>query len=174
MEKRIICLAVSLMIFVFSPAHAFTLGALEFDIDRVGCDFKNFVVPNADRTICINACGLDSRCQACNFDSRSGTPVCFLKNCAPVPRSSVGVVGGVKFPSTMSAVESNVDRTGCDFTNFVVPSSNVSVCSNACGLDSRCEAWNFDSRSGIPICFLKNCAPEPISSVGVIGGVKFH
>jgi hypothetical protein len=37
MEKRIIYAAVSIMIFVFSPAHALTLLA-EQNIDRVGCD----------------------------------------------------------------------------------------------------------------------------------------
>jgi hypothetical protein len=97
MEKRIICLAVSLMIFVFSPAQAFTMSDLEFNASRPGCDFKNFVPPGANGQVCMNACGLDSRCEAWNFDSRSGTPICFLKNCAPEPITAIGVTGGVKF-----------------------------------------------------------------------------
>jgi hypothetical protein len=47
MERSIICLAVSIMIFVFSPAHGFTLFP-EVNTDRPGCDFKNFVVPGAN------------------------------------------------------------------------------------------------------------------------------
>jgi hypothetical protein len=65
MKKRIICLAVSLMIFVFSPAHAFSL-IVETDTDRPGCDYGNFVVPGANSAstfypVCENACGLDPR-----------------------------------------------------------------------------------------------------------------
>jgi PAN domain-containing protein len=97
MAKRIICLAVSLMIFVFSPVHAFTMSDLEFNASRPGCDFKNFVPPQASLFVCVNACGLDSRCEAWNFDSRSGTAICLLKNCAPEPVSTIGVTGGVKF-----------------------------------------------------------------------------
>src|SRR5215813_3125076 len=118
MEKRIICLAVSLMIFVFSPAHAFTLTP-EFDTNRPGCDYRNFAVPGANfgsaYSVCMNACGLDSSCQAWNFNSRSGTPTCFLKNCAPNPTAANGTVGGVKLPATMSGFEGGFDRVGCDY-----------------------------------------------------------
>jgi len=77
MERCIICLAMSLMMFVFSPAHAFTL-TVEIDMDRPGCDYRNFAVPD-NYLVCKDACGLDSSCQAWNFDPRSGTPMCFLK-----------------------------------------------------------------------------------------------
>jgi hypothetical protein len=50
MEKPIISLAVSIMIFSFSPAHTFTL-FVENGIDRPGCDFKNFVLPAQIREI---------------------------------------------------------------------------------------------------------------------------
>jgi hypothetical protein len=65
MEKRIICLAVSFMTFVFSPAHAFL--AVENDMDRPGCDYKNFSVPGANDPnkffqVCMDACGADSSC----------------------------------------------------------------------------------------------------------------
>jgi hypothetical protein len=78
MKKRIICLAVSLMIFVFSPAHAFSL-IVETDTDRPGCDYGNFVVPGANSASTFypvreNACGLDPSCQAWNLDPRSGVP----------------------------------------------------------------------------------------------------
>jgi PAN domain len=103
MEKRIICLAVSLMIFVFSQAHAINL-PVEFDFDRPGCDYRSFAVPRANDlkkfyNVCQDACGADSSCQAWNFDNRSQrTPMCFLKSCVPVPTVNVvGVIGGVKF-----------------------------------------------------------------------------
>jgi hypothetical protein len=62
MEKRMICLAVSLMIFIFSSAHAFTL-TVELGTDRPGCDYKNFGMPSANSNnypACMDACGLDS------------------------------------------------------------------------------------------------------------------
>ena len=101
MEKRIICLAVGLMIFVFSPAHALSL-IVEYDRDRAGCDYKSFAVPGANDphafyNVCMDTCGADSSCKAWNFDVRSSTPMCFLKNCVPAPTVSVGVSGGVKF-----------------------------------------------------------------------------
>jgi hypothetical protein len=191
MEKHIFCLAVSLMIFGFSPAHAITI-SIEASIDRVGCDFKNFVSPrnsssssqlDTDVQVCINACGADSNCQAWNLDRRSGTSMCFLKNCVPQKSISVGVFGGVKFPFTMSNVEISVDRPGCDYVIFAVTDRDARVCasnnglcgcSNACGFDSTCQAWNVYFRTATPKCFLKSCAPLPTSSVGNLSGVKFH
>jgi hypothetical protein len=180
MEKRIICLAVSLMIFGFSTAHAFTMD-VEENIDRVGCDFKIFAAPSQETTdgyaVCFDACGADSSCQAWNLDRRSGTPMCFLKNCVPPPTSSVGLITGVKLPFTMSGVEFNIDRPGCDFKNFTTADFDAKVCSNACGADSSCQAWNLDRRSGTPTCFLKNCVPDPTSTASAIGniisGVRF-
>jgi PAN domain len=90
------------MIFVFSPAHAFTL-FFEGETDLPGCDFKNFVVPGANAAnrfqtfgACMNACGLDPNCQAWNFDTRSGTGTCFLKNNICGPTVSPGTVGGFR------------------------------------------------------------------------------
>lgn len=171
MEKHIICLAVSLMIFFFSPAHAFTL-TFENNTDRAGCDYTNFVVPPANfpYAACMNACGLDSTCQAWNFDPTSGTPLCFLKNCVPAPSVHNGAVGGVKLPATMSDFENDIDRVGCDYENFVGP--NPQFCMTQCGLDASCQAWNFDPRLTLT-CFLKTCVPAPTPSVGLTGGVKF-
>jgi hypothetical protein len=94
MEKRIIWLAVSLVIFIFSPAHAFTLTPAQSAEDLPGCDYKNFVLPGGNNTpnyvlydVCMDACGLDSSCQAWNFDPRSGKPTCFLKTVPLLQRS---------------------------------------------------------------------------------------
>jgi len=179
MEKRIIWLAVSLLLFVFSPAHAQLSLPVEYDTDRPGCDYKNFVVPRANDprtfyTVCMDTCGADPSCQAWNFDPRSGQPTCFLKNCAPAPTAAKGTVGGLKYSAQMSAVENEIDRPGCDYKNFVTFIPNV--CLTACGVDSNCQAWNFDNRSSPkpPTCFLKNCVPVPtVSAGGVVGGVKF-
>jgi PAN domain len=165
------------MIFVFSPAHAFEL-SYESSIDRPGCDFENFEVPNSASgagIICMNACGRDPSCQAWNFDPVhfQGKLMCFLKNCRPSPQSSAGVTGGLKLPFTMSTAELNVDRPGCDIQNF--EAHDLGICSNACGCNNNCEAWNFDPvHFGTPMCFLKSCAAPPQSSAGVTGGVKFH
>jgi hypothetical protein len=177
MEKRIIWLTLCLMIFAYSPAHAISL-YVEFDFDRPGCDYKNFVVPHANDpkkfyNVCVDACGADPSCQAWNFDPRSGTPTCFLKNCAPLPTVAKGTVGGVKYSAEMSDIENRIDRVGCDYKNFVTSIPNY--CVTQCGVEASCQAWNLDNRSGgTPVCFLKNCVPAPTVSVGgVIGGVKF-
>jgi PAN domain len=192
MEKPIITLAVSIVIFSFSPAQAFTL-FVENGIDRPGCDFKNFDLPGVDTgnspqtsSVCANACGLDTNCQGWSFDAgtSTGTGKCFLKNarCRPTvraipPNSSIG---GVKLQATMSGVEIGIDRPGCDFTNFpainqTTHATESQVCLFSCAEDNRCQAWNFDARVGKGTCFLKNCVPPPTvpASTGVESGVKF-
>ena len=155
MEKRIICLAVGIMIFVFFPAHAFTL-LDEAGIDRPGCDFKNFSVLGANpestskvSNACKDACGVDPNCQAWSFDARSGTRMCFLKNiiCGAVISGSDG---GIKLPATMSDFEKQIDRVGCDFTT--IPATNPTthradpqICNRTCAEENRCQAWNFGS-----------------------------
>ena len=179
MGKRLICLAVSLMVFIFFPAHAFTLRD-EGQTDRPGCDFRSFVIPGANTSdfssVCRDARGLDPACLAWNFDPRSGTPGCFLKNCAPAPTVANGTVGGVKLPATMSGFENGFDRVGCDYRSF--PVSGTQVCMATCARDSRCQAWNYDAVSGTPTCFLKSCIPAPTvvpprNIFNIISGVKF-
>jgi len=195
MEKRIICLAVSIMIFVFSPAHAFTLFLPEFNTDRPGCDFRNFIVPGANGSnrfqtfaACMNACGLDPNCQAWSFDTGFGTEgsgTCFLKNniCRATPNGHS--IAGLKLfprPTQMSAIESEIDRVGCDFSSFSADNplfgpGDPQICMFRCAEDNTCQAWNFDARSGTPMCFLKNCVPPPRVPPerpnNVASGVKF-
>lgn len=173
MNKHIIGLAVSLMILFFSPAHAFTL-THDNDTYREGCDYKKFLVPPSTfpYTICMDACGVDPACQAWNFVPRPGnsTPLCFLKNCVGARRGAIGPVSGVKIPATMGFFETDIDRVGCDYTNFV--GGTAQFCWLQCAFDSQCQAWNFDPRFTF-MCFLKNCIPAPTLSVGLTGGVKF-
>lgn len=77
--------------------------------------------------------------------------------------------------------ESETDRPGCDFRNFVVPRANDPffsvVCANACGRDANCRAWSYDTKfdgSGAGTCFLKNCVPAQIQSRGAYSGVKLQ
>jgi hypothetical protein len=183
MEKRILCLTVSLMIFIFSPAHAFTL-FYEGQTDRPGCDYRSFAVPGANdpsfSQVCANACGRDSTCQAWSFDphtpgTSSGTPTCFLKNCVPAQIPGRGAIGGVKLQATMSGYESYIDRVGCDYASL--PAGDAQICLAACARDARCQAWNYDPRSGAPKCFLKNCVPFPTATPRVFpfvsSGLKF-
>jgi hypothetical protein len=170
MGKRIICLAVSLVTFVFSPAHAFTL-TIEENTDRPGCDYRNFAVPGS-KPLPFSAYSV---CQAWNFDywriSTSGAqPRCWLKNCAPAPTTHNFTIGGVKLPATMSIPEDGVKRVGCDYRNF--SASGKDVCSATCARDSTCQSWYFSTRS----CFLQTCvaAPKvPPNHNNIYSGVKF-
>jgi hypothetical protein len=165
-EKRIIWFVVSLMIPIFSPAHAFTLYP-EYNTDRPGCDYKNFSIPNPNNipytpnfSVCMDACGLDTSCQAWNFDTRSsGKGVCYLKNCTPNPTTADGTVGGIKLSATMSGSESGIDRPGCDFQSIPLAEMTQELCEAACSGNSSCLAWNLDPRSGTPTCYLKKCVP---------------
>ena len=187
MEKRIICcFAVSLMIFVFSPAHALQMTIQTgFDVpctpDIPNCDFRIIDQPNpSDFTLCMNACGRDPSCVAWTFDPvhTPGKLKCFLKNTRlPLRSSAATLVSGFKLPFTMGAFERDIDRNGCDIEFF--EEHDIGQCVNACGFNSSCEAWNFDpAHFDKPVCFLKNCGggriPDPQSEPGVTGGVKFH
>jgi hypothetical protein len=173
MEKRITWLAVSLMISIFSPAHAFTLTS-ENHVDLPGCDYKNFDVPdNVPYNVCMDACGLDSNCQAWNLDSSSGKTVCYLKNCSPAPVAST-TISGVKLQATMSDPETGTDRPGCDIGVLPGAKMTIQICLAACAVNNNCQAWNFDvPRSGTNTCYLKNCVPAPTFSLYTTSGVKF-
>jgi hypothetical protein len=182
MEKSIACLTASIMTFVFSPVHAFTLFQ-EQNTDRPGCDFRSFVVPGVNSvqfsSACMNACGLDKNCVAWNFDPRSGTNTCFLKNNLCHPTVSPNTDSGFKLPATMSGMEFEIDRVGCDFSSFPAknplrPGADPQICMITCAEDNRCQAWNFDPGVGTGTCFLKNCVPPPTATPGGrTSGVKF-
>jgi hypothetical protein len=71
---------------------------LEPDTDRVGGDYRGFVVPGGVEE-CKAACAAEARCKAFTF-ARSGLrgdePHCFLKERVPLGRRVRGYVSGAK------------------------------------------------------------------------------
>lgn len=74
-------------------------GPVEYSIDRLGGDLRNFdVAPDASGDACKAACEADDKCRAWTY-SRPGygstTPRCYLKEKVTAPRSRPCCISGV-------------------------------------------------------------------------------
>ena len=60
--------------------------AVEFNTDRPGSDYKNFILQTPDYRICKQACGIDRNCQAWTYVKpgiQGGAAKCWLKGVIP-------------------------------------------------------------------------------------------
>jgi hypothetical protein len=99
MNKRVLLLAGSLIMFPISQAHATSMGPTEFNTDRPGSDLRDFALPAANPTICLNDCAADAACFAWNYEPAGATfaqPHCFLKSGAPQAVLHNSLMSGVK------------------------------------------------------------------------------
>jgi hypothetical protein len=75
------------------------LGELEYSIDRVGGDYKNFeTAPDARGKACAEACKGDPRCRAWTYRREgygTATARCYLKDTVKPPRSKPCCISGV-------------------------------------------------------------------------------
>jgi len=75
------------------------LGELEYSIDRVGGDYKNFeTTPDAHGKACADACRNDPHCRAWTYRRPgygTGTARCYLKDTVKPPRSKPCCISGV-------------------------------------------------------------------------------
>jgi hypothetical protein len=73
-------------------------GPVENSIDRVGGDYRNFVIPGSqDATACKQACEADNRCRAWSYARQGygGPPRCYLKDSITAPRRRPCCMSGV-------------------------------------------------------------------------------
>jgi hypothetical protein len=80
------------------PALADTV-SLEPGMDRMGGDYKNFTVNQADPAVCRKACADDATCKAYTFVKpgiKGPTAVCFLKSAAAPASANACCTSGVK------------------------------------------------------------------------------
>jgi hypothetical protein len=75
------------------------LGELEYSIDRIGGDYKNFeTTPDAHGKACAEACQGDTRCRAWTYRRQgygTATAHCYLKDMVKPPRSRPCCISGV-------------------------------------------------------------------------------
>jgi hypothetical protein len=73
---------------------------MEYNVDRMGQDYENFDLPEADPGICQERCAADPKCMAWTYVKpntiQGPRPRCWLKHSVPAPRESDCCVSGVK------------------------------------------------------------------------------
>lgn len=84
---------------------------MEWNVDRMGLDYRNFDLPRADPGLCEEECAADPKCKAWTYVKPNTTqgprPRCWLKHSVPAPRESDCCVSGVKRPPAASHVFQN-------------------------------------------------------------------
>jgi hypothetical protein len=84
-----------------TPPPPPTVGrGMEWNVDRMGSDFRNFDLPEADPRLCQEECAADPNCKAWTYVKpntiQGPRPRCWLKHSVPPPRESDCCVSGVK------------------------------------------------------------------------------
>ena len=88
-----------------------SMSPMEWDVDRLGMDYRNFNLEAADPTLCQNACAKEPNCQAWTYVKpntiQGPNPRCWLKHTIPSPRASSCCVSGIKtsFPLFKGALD---------------------------------------------------------------------
>lgn len=73
-------------------------GALEYDTDRPGQDYKNFNLPQARPELCQAECSSDSKCKSFTYVKpgvQGSSARCWLKSTVPAPVKSSCCVSGI-------------------------------------------------------------------------------
>jgi hypothetical protein len=151
---------------------------LEPGVDRVGSDYRNFEVGNADlrnqpELACQTACQKEGQCKAWTYvkpspqDPTKGR--CWLKTSVPAPRASNCCVSGVT-----TGIEPGINRAGSDYRNFQVGNADLRnqpelVCRTACQKEAQCKAWTYVKpgvqgpnarcwlKTGVPVASVNTC-----------------
>ena len=82
------------------PPPTTVRGDVEWNVDRMGLDYRNFDLPKADPQLCEEECAADPKCKAWTYVKpntiQGPRPRCWLKYDVPPPRKSDCCVSGVK------------------------------------------------------------------------------
>jgi hypothetical protein len=133
----------------------------EVGVDYRGGDYADFRA--RDARACRAQCADDARCQAYTYNLRSG--VCYLKDRVGAPERRRDTVAGVRGggrhavpidgrddPFSAFSLEVGYDYRGGDYTDF--RSRDARACREQCADDARCQAYTYNTRSGV--CYLKD------------------
>ena len=112
---------------------------------------------------CRSNCNANSQCNS--YQHTTSTNTCKLLRDAgdwvPDSNSTSGL-------STVNRFETNVDRPGFDYANYISPSRNA--CSLDCSDDSRCAAFTYVTATSR--CFLKEYLGLGVAASGIVSGTK--
>ena len=148
---------------------------LEYDFQRPGGDYTNFIAANVQE--CVKKCKNSDRCQA--FDFYNSDNSCWLKTTAYPRRRYMGVISGTKHSSYTGrnssvstdmnlTYETDTQRPGGDYSRF--QTNNGRECARQCAREPRCVAFDFTSSDYF--CYLKSWKPAARHNPGIISGVK--
>src|SRR3984957_14827321 len=100
------------------------------NFDRPGGDYQNSPVSSGDPADCALVCERDRRCRAWSFNyptDIAGGAVCWLKSNVPARIEDNCCVSGARGAGVVEprngAVETSIDRSGGDYRNFGLKSS---------------------------------------------------
>jgi len=82
-----------------------TMGPMEYNMDRMGSDYNNFDLSEANPQVCQNYCQNDPACVAWTYVKpgfQGPNPRCWLKNAVPQLTPNPFCVSGVKLMATPS------------------------------------------------------------------------
>jgi hypothetical protein len=136
------------------------LNGVEQGFRRDGVVFSTTVGVNADD--CRLACGANTSCNS--FRHTASTNTCRLQ------RDAADWVADPDATSGLSAVnrfETDIDRAGFDYNNYV---ASLSQCSRDCSDDSRCAAFSWVSSQSR--CYLKEYLGLSSAATGITSGTK--
>jgi hypothetical protein len=164
--------------------------AMEQGVNRNGSDYKDLDLASAEPALCAQACAGETKCKAWTYVKpgvQGDKAKCWLKDTVPQPSPDENCVSGVKggpvIPTTGSgatsipqyAMEKGIDRTGDDYMDFDLASSDPKLCADACTGEAKCKAWTY-VKPGVAgneaHCWLKNKVPPPLQDENCVSGVK--
>ncbi len=78
---------------------------------------------------------------------------------------------------SITKLEENTDRPGMNYKSYYLPSADTQLCANDCANDPNCKAFTYvkpgvRGANSAPECWLKNVAPNPMSSECCVSGAK--
>lgn len=146
--------------------------SLEYNTDRPGYDYRNFVPSPESSAICRGECARDATCRAFTYVPRSASTAarCWLKSSVAPATKGSGMISGVK-----RGLEMNTDRGGADYRSFDQTTPAPEICQATCASESACKAWTYVKpgvQGNSARCWLKSNIPAAGMNANTVSGIK--
>jgi hypothetical protein len=145
---------------------------MEYDINRGGFDYKDFILAQEDPLLCQIACNEEAMCKAWTYlkpGVQGENARCRLKSTIPAGKPNSCCVSGVK------EMEYDTNRPGLDYKNFSLTHADPALCKQFCSEEALCKSWTYTKPSvqGVNArCWLKSGIPLPMPSACCVSGLK--
>jgi|GEM_PF-3925675 len=170
----------SLLLFVLLPIAAFgQTVSLEAGTDRMGGDYKSFVLAGPQPALCQQACANDAACKAYTYVKpgvRGRRAMCFLKSSVPPPTASECCTSGARAAGGRPApivVRPGPPQPPDPEVGFVIPApSEATVVSDFIDSVVHKVSWSWSARG----CFPQGAGsvPKPCPFVNDIEGFRVY